>query len=88
MKIKEKEKTDKHLDIHGQLKKLWNMEVEVIPIVIGALGRVPKGFEKGQEELEIRWRVETIQTPALLRSARISSDLGRLAVSQTSMKIH
>ena len=42
-----------------------------IPIVIGALGTVTEGSIKGLEDLEIRGRVETIQTPALLRSARI-----------------
>ena len=47
------------------------MKVTVIPIVIGALGRVTKGLIMGLEELEIRDRVETIQTTALLRSARI-----------------
>ena len=39
----------------------------VIPIVIGALSTVTKGLVKGQEDLEIRGQVETIQTTALLR---------------------
>ena len=30
------------------------MKVMVIPIVIGALGTVTKGFVKGREDLEIR----------------------------------
>ena len=30
-------------------------------MVIGALGTTPKGLIKGQEELEIRGQVETIQ---------------------------
>ena len=42
-----------------------------IPIVIGALGTVTKGLIKGLENLERSRRVETIQTTALLRSARI-----------------
>ena len=46
---------------------MWNMKVTIIPIVIGDLGTVTKGFVKGQEDLEIRGRVETIQTTALLR---------------------
>ena len=47
------------------------MKVSLILIVIGALDRVTKGLIKGLEDLEIRGRVETIQTTALLRSARI-----------------
>ena len=37
----------------------------VIPIVIGALGTIPKGLVKGQADLGIRGQVETIQTAAL-----------------------
>ena len=47
------------------------MKVLVIPIVIGALGMIPKGLVKELEELEIRGRADTIQTKLLLRSARI-----------------
>ena len=47
------------------------MKVTFIPIVIGALGTVAEELLKGREDLEIRERVETIQTTKLLRSARI-----------------
>ena len=53
VKIKEIEKRDKYLDLARELKKLWNMKVTVIPIVIGALGTIPKGLVKRLEELEI-----------------------------------
>ena len=52
-------------------KKLWNMKVTIIPIVIGAIGTVTKGLLKGLEDLEAGGWVETIQTTALLRTARI-----------------
>ena len=39
--------------------------------MIGALGTVTKGLLKGLEDLEIGGQVETIQTTALLRTARI-----------------
>ena len=42
-----------------------------VNIVVGALGTVPKHSEKRLEDLEIRGRIETIQTTALLQSARI-----------------
>ena len=47
------------------------MKLTVIPVVIGTLGTVPKGLERGLEELEIRERIEIIETTALLRSTRI-----------------
>ena len=47
------------------------MKVTIIPIVIGALSTVTKGLVQGLEDLEITGRVVTVQTTALLRSARI-----------------
>ena len=43
-------------------KKLWNMKLMVIPIVIGALKTIPKSLVKRLEDLEIRQQMETIQT--------------------------
>ena len=53
------------------MKKLWNMQVTIIPIVISAFGTVTKGLLKGLEDLEFGGWVETIQTTALLRTAWI-----------------
>ena len=52
-------------------QQLWNNKVTVIAIIIGALSTVNKGLILGLEDLEIRGRVETIQTTALLRSVRL-----------------
>ena len=71
IKLKESEKKDKYLDLARELKKLWNLKVTVIPIVIGVFGTVTKGLSKGLVDLEIRGRVETIQTTTLLRTDRI-----------------
>ena len=65
------EKKDKYLDLTRELKKLWNMKVTIVPIVIDALGTITKGLLKGLEDLEVGGRVETIQTTALLRTVRI-----------------
>ena len=48
VKIKKMEKEDKYL----KLKKLKNMRMTVIPIVIYTLGTVPKSLERGVEELK------------------------------------
>ena len=71
IKLKECEKRDKYLDLARELKKLRNMKVTIIPIVIGAFGMVTKGLLKGLEDLTVGGRVETIQTTALLKTARI-----------------
>ena len=69
--LKESVKKYKYLDLARELKKRWNMKVSIVPIVIGALGTITKGLLKGLEDLEIGGRVETIQTTALLKTARI-----------------
>ena len=46
LNLKESEKKDKYLDLAWELKKLWNIKVTIIPIVIGALGTVTKGLIK------------------------------------------
>ena len=54
------------------------MKVTIVPIVIGALGTITKGLLKGLEDLEVGGRIETIQTTALLRTARILRESWRL----------
>ena len=65
IKLKECEKRDKYLDLARELKKLWNMKVTIIPIVIGAFGTVIKDLLKSLVDLEVGGRAETIQTTAL-----------------------
>ena len=43
VKLKESEKKDEYLDLARELKKLWNMKVTFISIVIGALDTVTEG---------------------------------------------
>ena len=47
------------------------MKVTIIPIVIDAFGTVTKELLKDLEDSEVGGRVETIQTAALLKTARI-----------------
>ena len=60
IKLKEYEKNDKYLHLARELKKLWNMQVTIIPIIIGAFGTVTKGLLKGLGDLEVGGRVKTI----------------------------
>ena len=57
---------DKYLDIAREQKKLCNMQLMVIPIVVGAWNILT-----GLKQLEIRGRIKTIQNIALLRLTRI-----------------
>ena len=50
VKLKESEKKEKYLDL---ARKLWNMKVTVVLIVIGVLRSVTKGLVQGVKYLEI-----------------------------------
>ena len=88
VKIKENKKRKKYLE----LKKLWNMKVMVIPIIIGALWMVPKGFIKGMEELEIRVHAENIPNYSIVKisknTGKSPGDIRRVVVTQTLVKYH
>ena len=61
---------DKYFDLARELKKLCNMKVTIVPIVIGAFGTVTKRLLKGPEDLEVGRRVKTIPTTSLLETTR------------------
>ena len=50
---KEIEKVDKYQDLLLEIQRLWNMKVEIIPIVIGALGALSPKFEDWLQRLNI-----------------------------------
>ena len=90
IKLKECEKKDKYLDLARELKKLWNMKVTIITIVIGDLGAVSKGLLKRLRDLEVGGRVETINSIIEngQNTEKSPGDLRRLAVTQTPVKDH
>ena len=51
--------------------KLWEMKMMFIPIVIGVLGTVTRGFIKGAVDLGMTEQTETTQNTTLLRLVRI-----------------
>ena len=55
----------------GDQENVVDEKVEVIPVVIGALGAVTKNFEQCIERLGIRIKTEHLQKTALLGTARI-----------------
>ena len=91
IKLKESEKKDKYLDFARELKKLWNIKMKIIPMVIGAFGTITKGLLKGLVDLEVGGLVETIQNTTLLRTTRILRrvlETWGVAVTQTPVKDH
>ena len=68
---KEQEKILKYQDLARELKKLWDLPIKVVPIVIGALGAPSVNLRKWIGELRIETRIVELQKTTLLHSARI-----------------
>ena len=59
---KEREKVGKNQDLKREIGRLWKLKVvEVVSVVIGALGSVIKGFDKWIEKLGIPLNVGVMQ---------------------------
>ena len=73
LELKEKKKTrTNYSELKYEIAKTWKMrKVEVIPVVIGALGTVTKHFEKWIEKLDLDLTIEALQKPCLLGTAKI-----------------
>ena len=55
---KEKEQVEKYQDLKREIARLWKLKrVEVVPIVIGALGCITKEFDRWIEKLGITYNV-------------------------------
>ena len=68
---KEIEKIEKHQDLVRELKKLWDMKIVVIPVVIGALGTTPKILPKRLKDSGIKTNIGEMQKTVILNTARI-----------------
>ena len=68
---KEDEKVEKYRDLCRELGKLWKVRCSVVPIVVEALGTVPKRLPSYLELLDINLSLELLQKSAILGTARI-----------------
>ena len=72
LKRKKKKKCLSYSELKYEIAIISKMrKVEVIPVVIGALGTVIKHFEKYIEKLYLDLTIEALQKPCLLGTARI-----------------
>ena len=83
IRLKESEKKDKYLDLARELKKIWNMKVMIIPIVIGAFGTGGLGSWRTSGDYPNYSITENGQN-----TEKSPGDLRRLAVTQTPEKYH
>ena len=69
---KEIEKIEKYQNLKRELKRLWSLKkVELVPVVVGALGCISKGFSGWMDTLGIKLNVGMVQKSVLLGTTRI-----------------
>ena len=73
---KEGEKIENYQDLKREIGRLWgNRHLEVVPIVVGALGVVSNRLDVWLEKLGVTIRTGLLQKTALLGTARIQRKL-------------
>ena len=83
VKLRESKNKDKNLDPTRELKKLWNMNVTVIPVAIGTLGRVTGGI-RNKRMTGDHSNYSIIENEQ--NTEESLGDLRRLAVTQTPVR--
>ena len=68
---REKDKMKGYNDLKRELKKIWDMPVKVIPVVVGALGTTPKKLKQRLSDIGIETRTLELRKTTILNSARI-----------------
>ena len=68
---KEKEKIEKYQDLRRESQKIWNVQVQIIPLVVGRLGAIPKQLSNRLKETGITTEIGQVQKTVLLGTARI-----------------
>ena len=64
------EKIEKYQNLKRELKRLWSLrKVEVVPMVVGALGCISKGFSGWMDTVGIKLNVRMVQKSVLLGTA-------------------
>ena len=69
--LKTSEKLAKYKDLEIEIKRMWKMKTQTVPIIIGALGIVPRTFTHYTSILPIDVSMPEVQKIALLGTAHI-----------------
>ena len=67
--VKKVEKLEKYGELCMEVARMWHKETVVIPVIIGALGSIPKDLHKVISKLEIVYELDTLQHSLLLGTA-------------------
>jgi hypothetical protein len=68
---KTSEKQQKYQELKIEISRLWNTKTRVTPIIVGALGSIPKGMDKNLKAIDCDHLLPKIQKATVLGSASI-----------------
>ncbi|XP_068208495.1 uncharacterized protein [Palaemon carinicauda] len=68
---KEMEKNYKNQDLKIEISRIWDMSVEIVPIIIGTLGTIPRSLKRNLEKLEAEVALGLLQKSVILGTAHI-----------------
>ena len=68
---KEKDKIEQYQDLGRELQRIWNVKVNIIPLVVGSLGAIPKQFGNRLKPIGITVGTGQVQKTVLLGTAGI-----------------
>ena len=69
---KEREKVEKYQDLRVEVQRLWEKQVDVVPIVTGALGTTPRSLASNLKKLEAEVAPGLMQKSVMLATAHIT----------------
>ena len=71
IETRENGKIHRYIDLATEIRRQHRVKTKIVPIVIGALGTVPKNLKNSFEVLDIPDVTNSLQTAALLGTAAI-----------------
>ena len=65
------EKFQKYQDLAREIKRIWQIKVQVTPPVVGTLGTIPRALKANLEEIVVDVGIDLLQKSVLLGSETI-----------------
>ena len=66
---KEFEKLSKYKDLEIEVSRMWSLNASTVPVIVGALGMIKKGYQKHLDKIPGESTIQEIQKIVLTSTA-------------------